>query len=284
VIELFSKQTFKDRESELSMKSKRKSKKSYHQMDEPDKHSSKTSTSNQKNQGKNSHGKKNHSNKSKQHKHKKEKNDDYSFRQKIQNEGEREIIEMVADGNCLFRSISHQLYNDYGQKHDVVRHDICTYLEENEDDFKVYLLLEDSNDGDDVCDFDDYIDQMRMDGEWGGDVEIVGAARLYKRTITIFSNAGAYNISIDDDEEKSGPNILLSYHDNMHYNSVHDRSNNYIGSSTSSNKNTATQSAQTSKRKKNKSTLAEKNKSNIDQNDGGNDVMTSQSHKSNRSS
>ena len=106
----------------------------------------------------------------------------------------------------------------------------------------------------------------------------------FRRTITIFSNVGAYNISIDDDEEKSGPNILLSYHDNMHYNSVHDRSNNYISSSTSSNKNTTTQSAQTSKRKKNKSILTEKNKSNIDQNDRGNDVMTSQSHKSNRSS
>jgi hypothetical protein len=107
--------------------------------------------------------------------------DDYSFRQKVENNGEREIIEMASDGNCLFRSISHQLYNDFGQKHDVVRHEICNYLEENEDDFKVYLLLDDSDgENDDVCDFDEYVKQMRQDGEWGGDVEIVCAARLYK--------------------------------------------------------------------------------------------------------
>ena len=106
--------------------------------------------------------------------------DDYSFRQKLMNGGEREIIEMKADGNCLFRSISHQLYNDYGQKHDVIRQEICDYLEQNEDDFKVYLLLEDCGENEDVCDFDDYVEQMRNDGEWGGDVEIVCAARLYK--------------------------------------------------------------------------------------------------------
>ena len=106
--------------------------------------------------------------------------DDYSFRQKLTNNNEREIIEMAADGNCLFRSISHQLYNDYGQRHDVVRQEICDYLEQNEDDFKVYLLLEDSGESDDVCEFDSYVEQMRKDGEWGGDVEIVCAARLYK--------------------------------------------------------------------------------------------------------
>lgn len=111
--------------------------------------------------------------------------DDYSFRRKVINNGEREIIEMAADGNCLFRSISHQLHNDYGQKHDVVRDEICTYLEKNEDDFKVYLLLDDSDNNDDVCDFKEYVEQMRKDGEWGGDVEIVCAARLYKLSETI---------------------------------------------------------------------------------------------------
>lgn len=110
-------------------------------------------------------------------------NDDYSFRQKVENNGERVIVEMAADGNCLFRSISHQLYNDHGQKHDVVRHEICNYLQDNQDDFKVYLLLEDSDDNDDVCDFDDYVHRMRQDKEWGGDVEIVCAARLYKLSI-----------------------------------------------------------------------------------------------------
>lgn len=44
----------------------------------------------------------------------------------------------------------------------------------------------------------------------------------FRRTVTIYSNVGAYNVSIDEEEEKMNPRILLSYHDNMHYNSVHD--------------------------------------------------------------
>ena len=102
--------------------------------------------------------------------------DDYSFRQKLTNNGEREIVDMIADGNCLFRSISHQLHNDFGQRHALVGEEICDFLEQNEDDFKVYLFLEET----DVCEFNNYVDQMRKDGEWGGDVEIVCAVRLYK--------------------------------------------------------------------------------------------------------
>mmetsp|Transcript_14504 Transcript_14504/g.17642 ORF Transcript_14504/g.17642 Transcript_14504/m.17642 type:complete len:255 (-) Transcript_14504:28-792(-) len=132
---------------------------------------------------------------------------------------------MASDGNCLFRSISHQLHRDYGNSHDKIRQEICDYLEKNEDDFSVYLLLDDE-DGADVCDFEEYVSQMRKDGEWGGDVEIVCAAKLYKRTVTIFSNIGAYNIDIGD-EKTSGPDILLSYHDNQHYNSIHDSSIDY---------------------------------------------------------
>ena len=45
---------------------------------------------------------------------------------------------------------------------------------------------------------------------------------MERRAITIFSRVGAYNISLDDDEGTNAPNMLLSYHDNMHYNSVHD--------------------------------------------------------------
>ena len=164
-------------------KAKRKNKKGYHQIDDD-------SSNDKKQGGKHKQGQKggnngNHNNNNSKHKGKLkskylQSDEDYSFRQKLENNGERQIIEMASDGNCLFRSISHQLYNDYGQKHEDVRQEICDYLEENEDDFKVYLLLDDSDGNDDVCDFNEYINQMRKDGKWGGDVEIVCAARLYK--------------------------------------------------------------------------------------------------------
>lgn len=146
---------------------------------------------------------------------------DAKLRQMIEGgpNGTRKIVEMAMDGNCLFRSISHQLHNDYGENHEEVRHEICNYLDKNEEDFSIFLLMDDQEE--DVMDFDDYVAEMRDDATWGGDVEIVCAARLYKRKITIFSASGAYNIGIGD-EKPSGPDLLLSYHENSHYNSVHD--------------------------------------------------------------
>jgi hypothetical protein len=152
--------------------------------------------------------------------------EDYKLRQMIHgSNGEREIIEMEADGNCLFRSISHQLYRDFGQRHDLVRQEICKYLEDNKEDFSIFLLLHEEEE--DVMDFESYVNEMRKDGTWGGDVEIVCAARVYKRNVTIFSASGIYNISKGDDKTPSGPDILLSYHDNSHYNSVHDESKGF---------------------------------------------------------
>lgn len=85
---------------------------------------------------------------------------------------------MEADGNCLFRSLSDQLYRDYGKQHEKVRHEICHFLVQNKEEFSIFLLLDD--DQEDICDFESYVSEMRKDGTWGGDVEIVCAARLYK--------------------------------------------------------------------------------------------------------
>lgn len=92
------------------------------------------------------------------------------------------IADMSADGNCLFRALSDQLYGDYGNCHEEIRSDICDYMEENKDDFKVFLVLDDDSceEGDDGKDFESYIRTMRQDGEWGGNLELVAAARLYE--------------------------------------------------------------------------------------------------------
>lgn len=150
---------------------------------------------------------------------------DKDLRDLIHN-GKRFIIEMESDGNCLFRAISHQLYQDYGAKHDVIRHEVCNYLEKNEKDFGVYLLMDE--DEEDVREFQSYVSEMREDGTWGGDVEIVCAARLYRRNIMIFSASGCYSVGFYTDHDSksppvpSGPDILLSYHENSHYNCVFD--------------------------------------------------------------
>lgn len=104
--------------------------------------------------------------------------DDDSFRRTLLSNGSFSIHEMQADGNCLFRSLSDQLYGDYGNKHDLIRKDVCDFLQDNQEEFAVFLLLGEHDE--DVCDFDTYVGKMKEDGEWGGNVELVAAARLYR--------------------------------------------------------------------------------------------------------
>ena len=87
-------------------------------------------------------------------------------------------MDMCSDGNCLFRSLSDQLYYDYGGNHDEVRREICDYLENHEDEFSIFLVLDEEDE--DAADFDSYVQSMREDGEWGGNLELVAAARLYR--------------------------------------------------------------------------------------------------------
>ena len=96
-------------------------------------------------------------------------------------DGTLEIIDMNADGNCLFRALSDQLNLDHGGSHDQIRTDICDYMEENKNDFSVFLVLEDDGkEEEDAADFESYIKTMREDGEWGGNLELVAAARTYR--------------------------------------------------------------------------------------------------------
>lgn len=143
---------------------------------------------------------------------------DYEFRRTLQ-DGSKTIKEMESDGNCLFRSLSDQLYNDYGKRHEQVRCEICDFLEANEDKFAAFLFLDE--DEEDVCKFEEYVSRMRNYGEWGGDVEVVCASRLYRRRITIYSVSGVYNIEPNVDELPEH-DLLLSYHENSHYNSIFD--------------------------------------------------------------
>jgi hypothetical protein len=89
----------------------------------------------------------------------------------------RTIMDMDADGNCLFRALSDQLYWDFGSTHADIRSDISDYLEAFEADFSAFLVLDDEDE--DATDFETYIYNMRQDGEWGGNLELVAAARLY---------------------------------------------------------------------------------------------------------
>ena len=66
-----------------------------------------------------------------------------------------------GDGNCLFRSISHQLYGDE-KFYNEIRTLCMDYITFEKGFFQDYVIE----------DIDDYIKMKRKDGEWGDDVEI----------------------------------------------------------------------------------------------------------------
>lgn len=79
------------------------------------------------------------------------------------------IIEIKGDGNCLFRAIADQLYGTEHQ-HDDLRVKCVQGLESNKEIYKFYIE-------DDVT-IDAYIESMRNDGEWGGQLEMTVLSEL----------------------------------------------------------------------------------------------------------
>mmetsp|Transcript_32719 Transcript_32719/g.47341 ORF Transcript_32719/g.47341 Transcript_32719/m.47341 type:complete len:302 (-) Transcript_32719:401-1306(-) len=185
------------------------------------------------------------------------KNADYAFMHKL--ESNFDVREMDSDGNCLFRALSDQLYGDYGRKYYVdVREDVCKYLEEHEDDFKFFVVLDDESDCDEEegsTSYAEYIKRMRSDGEWGGNPELVAAARAFGRNITVLSAVGSLQIESKppsedkkknnrDAEANNEPPLLVSYHENDHYNScrsLHDDKPSTRTPTKSSSKSAASQ-------------------------------------------
>lgn len=94
-------------------------------------------------------------------------------------DGTRTVVDMASDGNCLFRSLADQLYADYGNHHDRVRADVCDFMERHQDEFSGFLVLDETESDHDAQDFASYIAAMREEGEWGGNLELVAAARCY---------------------------------------------------------------------------------------------------------
>lgn len=154
---------------------------------------------------------------------KKEKyDDDKSFRLQVELDGKRTIREIVGDGNCLFRSLSDQLFGDYGHMyHSVVREAICNYMGGQKEFFQQFLVLDgNENSSADATSYEHYIQQMRQDGEWGGNVELIAASKLVQRNILVFQPGGAFLVNAPEETATTGEDLLVSYHDNGHYNSV----------------------------------------------------------------
>ena len=79
-----------------------------------------------------------------------------------------DIVEQEPDGNCLFRALSAGWFGSPTYFSEV-RESVWDYILHNSERFKVHLPDE----------FDQYIETMLEDGEWGGEPEIVAFSELY---------------------------------------------------------------------------------------------------------
>ncbi|GAQ86487.1 hypothetical protein KFL_002920040 [Klebsormidium nitens] len=120
------------------------------------------------------------------------------------------IQEVTADGNCFFRAIADQLEGDAGD-HVAYRERVVEYMAAHEADFAPFV--------EDDVPLEKYLQEMREDGTWAGNMELQAASLVTRANICIHRvQSPRWHIRNFDVAETR--TIHLSYHDGEHYNSV----------------------------------------------------------------
>lgn len=97
--------------------------------------------------------------------------------------------------------------------HKDLRTKIVSYLKDHRDSFEPFVEDEES--------WDDYVERMAQDGEWAGHPELQAASLVLQRNIQVHqSGQPVWQVTNWNEEEDSGPALVLSYHDGNHYNSL----------------------------------------------------------------
>lgn len=201
-----------------------------------------------KNNDKKKNNKENEMNHKKSKRNPKEKNKDKkyydNFNNSLRTEHNLMIFYVEGDGNCLFRSICHQLEGD-DSNHAQYRQEIVKFIRENLDFFKLFIA------DDDADTIEEYVDLLEEDGElfslwffilehfekkeyhlnsfsslsldsfhhltffsfflgtWGGNLELFAFSCVYNLDITIYqSDQPTYVISADDSNEMTNSNLV----------------------------------------------------------------------------
>lgn len=128
------------------------------------------------------------------------------------------IKKMGEDGACLFRAVADQVFGDQ-EMHSTVRKQCIEYLAKNADYYSHYVTE----------DFTTYLNRKRMDHCHGNHLEIQAMCEIYNRPIELYQYSmepiNTFHSSYKTDNEP----IRLSYHSNVHYNSVIDPYKQTIG-------------------------------------------------------
>eukprot|EP00741_Cyanophora_paradoxa_P020258 tig00021238_g19552.t1 len=117
------------------------------------------------------------------------------------------IVDVVGDGNCLFRSIADQLCGSQ-HRHAEYRKRIMDYIAARPDEYAPFM--------EDDKSFEQYVGEMQEDGEWGGQLEIVAACNAYRVNVVIHQvDSPAWEIV----NFERAPTMHLAYFSHEHYGS-----------------------------------------------------------------
>lgn len=124
------------------------------------------------------------------------------------------IIEMRADGNCLFRALAHCVWGD-AERHTSLRASVMQYLVQEADYFSQFVAE----------DFRRYVCRKRREGVHGNHLELQAASELFGRPIEVYSYSATPATIIDPYDSPTVPTrevepIRLSFHRGSHYNAV----------------------------------------------------------------
>jgi hypothetical protein len=129
-----------------------------------------------------------------------------------------QVQPITGDGNCLFRSVSHQIYSD-DKWHKLVRAKCMDYMESERDFFEPYI--EGGSEG-----FTAYLNWKRQDAVWGDDPEVQAFCEIYDCAAEIWAfdaREGAKMLRTfheTDPQSISKKTIRLSYYGGGHYDSL----------------------------------------------------------------
>jgi len=198
----------KERQKKKKEKERKEKEKEQEQENKNKKNSSNNNyNKNNNNNNYNNYNKNNYNNKNKKGK-KKKKNINYEFKKELKTLGYY-IKEVEGDGNCLFRSVCEQLEGNE-DNHKKYREICIEYMKSHKEDFEPFI--------EDDQTFDDYVEEMSKDKEWGGNLEIYALSKALQVNFYIYIYEHPLYIVKNFDEPKY--NLMLTYHEGKHYNSL----------------------------------------------------------------
>lgn len=123
------------------------------------------------------------------------------------------VKEVAGDGNCLFRSVSDQIYGSE-EYHDIVRKYCMDYIDVEKEFFSQYIVGG-------IEAFESYVTNKRQNGVWGDDLEIEALSEMYELPIEIYAYDDKPMRTFHEATGASGTRaVQLSYHGRSHFNSV----------------------------------------------------------------